>query len=127
MSTKVRALRKKLKAKEEQNQPPKPEVTNITTSKLNPQNESTKKKPPLLFQPPVKRRDSYIDPLEYFKKEHELNIKDDENNILINEIFAEEKSENEEEKKEQKPRPKPKGGMMMMGMPMPMGGKPCWI
>ena len=125
MSTKVRSLRKRLKAKEEQTKPTKPEVaTNITTSKLNPQLDSSKKKQPLLFQPPVKRRDSYIDPLEYFKKEHEMVInKDDENNILINEIFAEEKKE-EEEKKEQKSRPKPKGGMMMMGMPMPMGGMP---
>ena len=41
MSNKARSLRKRLKAKEEQtNKPEKPEVTNITTSKLNAQLQS---------------------------------------------------------------------------------------
>ena len=77
----------------------------------------------MLLQPPTKRRDSYIDPLEYFQKEH---IIKDENNIM-DEIFGEEKAEFEEnggKKEEQKTKTKPKGGMMMMGMPMPMGGMP---
>lgn len=127
MSSKIRSLRKKLKEKEEHNNPENKEVTNITTSKLNPKLDSTKRK--VLFKPPTKRRDSYIDPLEYFKKEHEI-TKDDINNTLLNEIFAEDEKEDESEKEEeqekktQKPRPKPKGGMMMMGMPMPMGGMP---
>ena len=127
MSNKARSLRKRLKEKEEQNKKPeKPEVTNIKTSKLSGQLQSdSKKKPqeqPLLSQAPVKRRDSYIDPLEYFQKEH---IVKDENNIL-DEIFGDEKEEFEEndgkkeENKDQKPKAKPKGGMMM-GMPMPMG------
>jgi len=127
MSNKARSLRKRLKEKEEQNKKPeKPEVTNIKTSKLSGQLQSDSKKKqqeqPLLSQAPVKRRDSYIDPLEYFQKEH---IVKDENNIL-DEIFGDEKEEFEEndgkkeENKDQKPKAKPKGGMMM-GMPMPMG------
>ena len=126
MSNKARNLRKRLKEKEEQNKPAKPEVTNIKTSKLNAQlqSESKKeeKKQQLLSKAPVKLKDSYIDPLEYFQKEH---IIKDENNIL-DELFGEEKEEFEEnnekkeENKDQKPKPKPKGGMMM-GMPMPMG------
>ena len=70
----------------------------------------------------TKRRDSYIDPLEYFQKEH---IVKEENNIM-DEIFGEDKVDFEEDgdKKEKKPKAKPKGGMMMMGMPMPMGGMP---
>ena len=77
----------------------------------------------MLLQAPTKRRDSYIDPLEYFQKEH---IIKDENSIM-DELFGEEKAEFEEngaKKEEQKIKPKPKGGMMMMGMPMPMGGMP---
>ena len=128
MSNKARSLRKRLKAKEEQtNKPEKPEVTNITTSKLNAQLQSESKKKQLeqqlLSQAPAKRRDSYIDPLEYFQKEH---IIKDENNIM-DEIFGDEKEEFEENNdgkkegnKDQKPKGKPKGGMMM-GMPMPMG------
>jgi len=127
MSNKARSLRKRLKEKEEQEKKQeKPEVTNIKTSKLSGklQFDSKKKQQeqPLSSQAPVKRRDSYIDPLEYFQKEH---IVKDENNIL-DEIFGDEKEEFEEndgkkeENKDQKPKPKPKGGMMM-GMPMPMG------
>ena len=120
MSTKARSLRKRLKAKEEQIKPEKPEVTNITTSKLNSQlqNDSNKKQSTIKSQVPLQHRDSYIDPLEYFQKEH---IIKDENNIM-EEIFGEGKDDFEEkgENNEQKPKPKPKGGMVM-GMPMPMG------
>ena len=127
MSNKARSLRKRLKEKEEQEKKQeKPEVTNIKTSKLSGQLQLDSKKKqqeqPLSSQAPVNRRDSYIDPLEYFQKEH---IVKDENNIL-DEIFGDEKEEFEEndgkkeENKGQKPKPKPKGGMMM-GMPMPMG------
>ena len=127
MSNKARSLRKRLKEKEEQEKKQeKPEVTNIKTSKLSGQLQLDSKKKqqeqPLSSQAPVNRRDSYIDPLEYFQKEH---IVKDENNIL-DEIFGDEKEEFEEndgkkeENKDQKPKPKPKGGMMM-GMPMPMG------
>ena len=124
MSTKARALRKKLKAKEEQSKAAKPEITNITTSKMQSkiQEEAKKKQQQMLLQGPTKRRDSYIDPLEYFQKEH---IVKEENNIM-DEIFGEDKVDFEEDgdKKEKKPKAKPKGGMMMMGMPMPMGGMP---
>ena len=123
MLQKVRTLRKKIKEKEVQSKPEKPEITNITTSKVQQKasEEIKKRQQQLLLQPPTKRRDSYIDPLEYFQKEH---IIKDENNIM-DEIFGEEKAEFEEnggKKEEQKT--KPKGGMMMMGMPMPMGGMP---
>ena len=130
MSNKARSLRKRLKAKEEQTNPEKPEVAEIVTSKLNPQlqAESLKKKQEqkMLLQIPARRRDSYIDPLEYFQKKHILK---DENNIM-EEIFGEEKdefeenNENKEGNKDKKRKSKPKGGMMMMGMPMPMGGMP---
>ena len=125
MLQKVRTLRKKIKEKEVQSKPEKPEITNITTSKVQQKasEEIKKRQQQLLLQPPTKRRDSYIDPLEYFQKEH---IIKDENNIM-DEIFGEEKAEFEEnggKKEEQKTRTKPKGGMMMMGMPMPMGGMP---
>ena len=123
MSQKARSLRKRLKAKEEETKSEKPEITNIVTSKLNPklQEAESKKKQQLLLQAPSKRRDSYIDPLEYFQKEH---IIKDENNIM-DEIFGDAKDEFEENdgKKEKKPKQKPKGGMMM-GMPMPKGGMP---
>ena len=128
MSQKIRSLRKRLKAKEEQAKPEKPEITNIKTSKIQSKaaEESKSKQQNMLLQAPIKRRDSYIDPLEYFQKEH---IIKDENNI-IDEIFGEEKADFEEndgktdDKKDTKTKPKPKGGMMMMGMPMPMGGMP---
>ena len=128
MSQKARSLRKRLKAKEEQAKPEKQEITNIKTSKIQSKvaEEAKTKQKNMLLQAPIKRRDSYIDPLEYFQKEH---IIKDENNIM-DEIFGEEKADFEEndgnngEKKAQKPKPKPKGGMMMMGMPMPMGGMP---
>ena len=126
MLQKVRTLRKKLKEKEKEEQlkPEKPEITNIKTSKLQQKSsEDAKKKQQMLLQVPTKRRDSYIDPLEYFQKEH---IIKDENNIM-DELFGEEKAEFEEngaKKEEPKTKPKPKGGMMMMGMPMPMGGMP---
>ena len=125
MSQKARSLRKRLKEKEVQSKPDKPEITNITTSKMQQKasEEAKKKQNQMLLQSPTKRRDSYIDPLEYFQKEH---IIKDENNIM-DELFGEEKAEFEEnggKKKDQKTKPKPKGGMMMMGMPMPMGGMP---
>ena len=125
MLQKVRTLRKKIKEKEVQSKPEKPEITNITTSKVQQKasEEIKKRQQQLLLQPPTKRRDSYIDPLEYFQKEH---IIKDENNIM-DEIFGEEKAEFEEnggKKEEQKTKTKPKGEMMMMGMPMPMGGMP---
>ena len=128
MSQKARSLRKRLKAKEEQAKPEKQEITNIKTSKIQSKvaEEAKTKQKNMLLQAPIKRRDSYIDPLEYFQKEH---IIKDENNIM-DEIFGEEKADFEEndgnngEKKAQKPKPKPKGGIMMMGMPMPMGGMP---
>jgi hypothetical protein len=125
MLQKVRTLRKKIKEKEVQSKPEKIEITNITTSKVQQKasEEIKKRQQQLLLQPPTKRRDSYIDPLEYFQKEH---IIKDENNIM-DEIFGEEKAEFEEnggKKEEQKTKTKPKGGMMMMGMPMPMGGMP---
>ena len=125
MSQKARSLRKRLKEKEDQKKPEKPEVTNIKTSKLNAklqETDSKKKQQQLLLQEPKKRRDSYIDPLEYFQKEH---IIKDENNIM-DEIFGDEKDEFEEndgKNKDKKTKQKPKGGMMM-GMPMPMGGMP---
>ena len=125
MSQKARSLRKRLKEKEDQKKPEKPEVTNIKTSKLNAklqETDSKKKQQQLLLQAPTKRRDSYIDPLEYFQKEH---IIKDENNIM-DEIFGDEKDEFEEndgKNKDKKTKQKPKGGMMM-GMPMPMGGMP---
>lgn len=65
---------------------------------------------------PKRRRDSYIDPLEYFQKEH-LIIKEekmDEYAVDEDQVIPEEGKKDD--------RPKPKGGMMMMGMPMPMGG-----
>ena len=125
MSQKARSLRKRLKEKEDQKKPEKLEVTNIKTSKLNAklqETDSKKKQQQLLLQAPTKRRDSYIDPLEYFQKEH---IIKDENNIM-DEIFGDEKDEFEEndgKNKDKKTKQKPKGGMMM-GMPMPMGGMP---
>ena len=125
MSQKARSLRKRLKEKEDQKKPEKPEVTNIKTSKLNAklqETDSKKKQQQLLLQAPTKHRDSYIDPLEYFQKEH---IIKDENNIM-DEIFGDEKDEFEEndgKNKDKKSKQKPKGGMMM-GMPMPMGGMP---
>ena len=125
MSQKARSLRKRLKEKEVQSKPDKPEITNIITSKMQQKasEEVKKKQNQMLLQSPTKRRDSYIDPLEYFQKEH---IIKDENNIM-DELFGEEKAEFEEnggKKEDQKTKPKPKGGMMMMGMPMPMGGMP---
>ena len=128
MSQKVRSLRKRLKAKEELAKSEKPEITNIKTSKIQSKAaEEAKTKPQnMLLQAPIKRRDSYIDPLEYFQKEH---IIKDENNIM-DELFGEEKADFEDnngktgDKKDTKTKPKPKGGMMMMGMPMPMGGMP---
>lgn len=120
MSTKARTLRKRLKQKEEQ----KEEQKDPTPAQSGPQEKAggakmkipdpiqEKKKRPMLFQAPKKRRDSYIDPLEYFQKEH-LIIKEDKMDDLLE---VPEEEGNKEEK------PKPKGGMMMMGMPMPMGG-----
>lgn len=116
MSAKARTLRKRLKQKED----PKESEGNISTPavKLRPAAtlQETKKKP-MLFKAPKRRRDSYIDPLEYFQKEH-LIIKEDK----MEEYLVEEDKVIEEEGKKEE-RPKPKGGMMMMmGMPIPMGG-----
>ncbi len=114
MSKKARDLRKKLKQKEEENaehQDPGMKLKSAATIQGN-------LKRPMLFQAPKKRRDSYIDPLEYFQKEH-LIVKEDKMDDYIvdsDKVIEEEGGEKKEE------RPKPKGGMMMMGMPMPMGG-----
>ena len=108
---KARALRKKLKQKEE----PAASATGDQKLKMAQTILEPKKRP--LFQAPKRRRDSYIDPLEYFQKEH-LVIKEDKMDDLLvdsDNVIPEEESKNGETKK-------PKGGMMMMGMPMPMGG-----
>ena len=121
MSTKARSLRKRLKQKEEAEEGAK------ETAKEAPKEEQPKlkmattmqegKKRPMLFKAPKKRRDSYIDPLEYFQKEH-LVIKEDK---MDEYLVDEDKVIPEEEGGKKEERPKPKGGMMMMGMPMPMG------
>ena len=115
MSAKARSLRKRLKQKED----PKESEGNVDTPAVKLRTAATlqePKKKPMLFKAPKRRRDSYIDPLEYFQKEH-LIIKEDK----MEEYLVEEDKVIEEEGKKEE-RPKPKGGMMMMGMPMPMGG-----
>ena len=114
MSNKARALRKKLKQKEEsESSLPGPTESKLKTVATL---QDNKKRP--IFQAPKRRRDSYIDPLEYFQKEH-LIIKEDKlDDLLVD-------SDNvipEEEAKKEESKPKPKGGMMMMGMPMPGAG-----
>ena len=109
MSNKARSLRKRLKQKEEE------EKEEASEAKVKPAaTVQEPKKKPILLKGPKRRRDSYIDPLEYFQKEH-LIIKEDK----MDEYIVEEDKEDEEGGNG---RPKPKGGMMMMGMPMPMGG-----
>lgn len=106
--SKARALRKRLKEKEEQNEP---------DQKLKPTTtlQESKKRPK--FQAPKRRRDSYIDPLEYFQKEH-LVIKEDK----MEDFFVDSEDVIPEEDGKKEGKPKPKGGMMMMGMPMPSRG-----
>lgn len=112
---KARDLRKKLKQKEEEtSEAQQPAETKLRAAATLQDN----KKRPMLFQAPKRRRDSYIDPLEYFQKEH-LIVKEDKMDEYLfddDQVIEEEGGEKKEE------RPKPKGGMMMMGMPMPMGG-----
>ena len=117
MSAKARSLRKRLKQKEESEQEPGNQDNPENPVKtLKPSPTFQVKKNPMLFKAPKRRRDSYIDPLEYFQKEH-LIIKEEKMDQYAGEdeqVIPEEGKNNE--------RPKPKGGMMMMGMPMPMGG-----
>ena len=121
MSTKARSLRKRLKQKEEQKEPEPaqsgPQEPAGEANKKMPAPIPEKKKRPMLFQAPKKRRDSYIDPLEYFQKEHLIIKEDKMDDFLVDsdKIIPEEEGTKAE-------KPKPKGGMMMMGMPMPMGG-----
>ena len=121
MSTKARSLRKRLKQKEEQKEPEPaqsgPQEPAGEANKKMPAPIPEKKKRPMLFQAPKRRRDSYIDPLEYFQKEHLIIKEDKMDDFLVDsdKIIPEEEGTKEE-------KPKPKGGMMMMGMPMPMGG-----
>ena len=120
MSSKARSLRKRLKQKEEHpnGEGPKDDK-NVPTPEQQKLKMATTmqegKKRPMLFKAPKKRRDSYIDPLEYFKKEHLIVKEDKMDDFLVDEdkVIPEEEGKKEE-------RPKPKGGMMM-GMPMPMG------
>ena len=119
MSNKARSLRKRLKQKEEN----EPSLTAPSEQKLKTVSTLQEKKRPI-FQAPKRRRDSYIDPLEYFQKEH-LIIKEDKMDDLLEDVIPEEEAKKEESKNDEKPKPKPKGGMMMMGMPMPgAGGMP---
>ena len=120
MSAKARNLRKKLKQKEEQKDPD-PAQPGLQESvkgpkTKNPEPLQEKKKRPMLFQAPKRRRDSYIDPLEYFQKEHLIIKEDKMDDFLVDSDKVIPEEGNKEEK------PKPKGGVMIMGMPMPMGG-----
>ena len=121
MSTRARSLRKRLKQKEEQKDPdpaqPGQQEQAAEIKKKLPETIQEKKKRPMLFQAPKKRRDSYIDPLEYFQKEHLIIKEDKMDDYLVDsdKVIPEEEGNKEEKQK-------PKGGMMMMGMPMPMGG-----
>jgi hypothetical protein len=118
MSAKPRSLRKKLKQKEESEQEQEPANQSNPAAGLKTAStfQETKKNPMLFKAAPKRRRDSYIDPLEYFQKEH-LIIKEEK---MDDYAVDEDQVIPEEGKKDD--RPKPKGGMMMMGMPMPMGG-----
>ena len=118
MSAKARSLRKRLKQKEESEQEQEPANQSNPAAGLKTAStfQETKKNPMLFKAAPKRRRDSYIDPLEYFQKEH-LIIKEekmDEYAVDEDQVIPEEGKKDD--------RPKPKGGMMMMGMPMPMGG-----
>ena len=118
MSAKARSLRKRLKQKEESEQEQEPANQSNPAAGLKTAStfQETKKNPMLFKAAPKRRRDSYIDPLEYFQKEH-LIIKEEK---MDDYAVDEDQVIPEEGKKDE--RPKPKGGMMMMGMPMPMGG-----
>jgi hypothetical protein len=118
MSAKARSLRKRLKQKEESEQEQEPANQSNPAAGLKTAStfQETKKNPMLFKAAPKRRRDSYIDPLEYFQKEH-LIIKEEK---MDDYAVDEDQVIPEEGKKDD--RPKPKGGMMMMGMPMPMGG-----
>jgi hypothetical protein len=116
MSAKARSLRKRLKQKEESEQEPANPSNPAVALKSTATFQEGKKNPMLFKAAPKRRRDSYIDPLEYFQKEH-LIIKEDK----MDEYAVDEDQVIPEEGKKDD-RPKPKGGMMMMGMPMPMGG-----
>ena len=118
MSNKPKNLLKNLRKKEKKSEEEAPNPT---------ANEPKEKKKPI-FQTMMtrKRRDSYIDPLEYFQKEH-LIVKPTDMNEYMAEIS---KNAEEELKKEEEEEKKPSGMMMMgmamprmMGMPMPMGAK----
>ena len=119
MKGKGGALRKRLKKKEDAKEGENPANTEEQgQTKLKPAATlQENKKRPMLFKAPKRRRDSYIDPLEYFQKEH-LIIKEDKMDDFL--VDSDKVIPEEEPKKEE--RPKPKGGMMMIGMPMPMGG-----
>ena len=118
MSNKPKNLLKNLRKKEKKSEEEAPNPT---------ANEPKEKKKPI-FQTMMtrKRRDSYIDPLEYFQKEH-LIVKPTDMNEYMAEIS---KNAEEELKKEEEEEKKPSGMLMMgmgmprmMGMPMPMGAK----
>ena len=112
MSTKARELRKRLKQKEEaENEKDKPAVK-LKTSQTFQEGKNNK----MLFKGGIKDRDSYIDPLEYFKKEHLIIKEDKMDEYALDDDDLEEGGNKDE-------RPKTKGGIMMMGMPMPMGGQ----
>ena len=125
MSNKQKNLLKNLRKKERKQSGE--EESNIPKNEEPSAKEKAKQKP--LFQTMMtrKRRDSYIDPLEYFQKEH-LIVKPTNMEEYMAEIT---KNAEEEIKKEEEEEKKPSGpvGMMMMGMPrmmgmpMPMGAK----
>lgn len=120
MSKRPKNLLKKLRVKEKKDD--EEESSNVDIKK----EQEDKRKQSKLFQtmkPRNKRRDSYIDPLEYFQKEH-LIVKP----TNMEEYMADTKDEEEEKKKEEEEKKPPAGGMRMMGMPMmgmpmPMGKK----
>lgn len=122
MSKRPKNLLKKLRVKEKKDD--EEETSNAEVKK----EQEDKRKQSKLFQtmkPRNKRRDSYIDPLEYFQKEH-LIVKP----TNMEEYMADTKEEEEELKKKEEEEAGPKKpsnmrmmGMPMMGMPMPMGKK----
>ena len=120
MSARARSLRKRLKQKEEPKEAAAPSDKQEPAAgklKVAATFQENNKKRPMLFQAPKKRRDSYIDPLEYFQKEHLIIKEDKMDDFLVDsdKVIPEEEGKAEEKSK-------PKGGMMMMGMPMPIGG-----
>ena len=120
MSNKQKNLLKNLRKKEKKEEEESGVVKN--------EEPKEKKKQNPFYQTMMtrKRRDSYIDPLEYFQKEHII-VKPTDMNEYMAEIS---KNAEEELKKEEEEEKKPSGMMMMgmamprmMGMPMPMGAK----